>query len=289
VKPPVFDYHRATGVDDALSVLRRHGSDAKILAGGQSLIPMLKLRLARPAMLVDINGITDLAYARVEGGALHIGATTRLYEMDSALADRHCPLVAAAVRYVGHPAIRHRGTVCGSLAHADPAAELPLAALCVDAELRVAGPNGRRVIPAASFFDSALTTTLAADELLCEVRVPVMAPGTGWSFMEFTKRAGDFAIAAAAITLDITPARTISRARVALGGVADRPVRCPRAEGALAGATASVATFRAAAAAAVDGLDPPSDVHGAGTFRRRIAAVLVERALTEAWGRSAPR
>lgn len=285
MKPAPFEYYRPASVEEAVALLARHGPEAKVLAGGQSLIPLLKLRLARPGVLVDLNGARELAYVRTNG-MVACGAMARLAELESAAIRSRCPILAAAARHIGHPAIRHRGTICGSLAHADPAAELPLLALVLDAELSVTGPAGNRVVRARDFFVTSLTTSLAPGELLVEARFPVPGPRTGWAFQELSRRHGDFAIAAVAALVEVGSAGTISNARIALGGVADRPLRCSDAEAALAGTPGGPAAFQAAAAAAADPLEPPSDLHGSGAYRRHVARVLVERALTEAWQRA---
>jgi carbon-monoxide dehydrogenase medium subunit len=286
VKPAPFAYHRATSVTDVLERLREGGPETKVLAGGQSLIPMLKLRLARPAALVDINRLEDLDYVHVAGGALVIGATARLHRLEAQAVADACPILTAAVRHIGHTAIRTRGTVCGSLAHGDPAAELPLVACCLDAELEAASTRGRRTIAAADFFASFLGTTLEPDEMVTAARFPMLGPHVGWAFRELTKRAGDFAIVSVAAVLERDPAGTVRWPRIALGAVGDRPLRSPRAESALDGQPGSAASFRAAAETAVADLEPPSDVHGSAEFRRHIARVLLDRALDEAWQRA---
>jgi carbon-monoxide dehydrogenase medium subunit len=286
VKPAAFAYYRATSVGEALEHLRSGGTETKILAGGQSLIPMLKLRLARPSALVDINRVDALAYLRVHDGHLAIGATARLHELEAAIVRDACPILAAAAHYIGHAAIRTRGTVCGSLAHADPAAELPLVACCLDAELEATSIRGTRMVAADDFFASFLGTTLETDELLTGVRFPVLGPQTGWAFAELTKRAGDFAIVSVAVVLERDFAGAVRRPRIALGAVSDRPLRRAHAERALDRQPGTADNFRAAAEMATADLEPPSDVHGSGPFRRHIARVLVDRALHDAWRRA---
>ncbi len=286
MKPPPFEYHRPSTLDEALALLVRHGSDARLLAGGQSLLPMMKLRLARPAVLVDLNRVRELAYVRGDDGVLAFGALARLSELESDTVRARCPMLAAAARHIGHPAIRHRGTVCGSLAHADPAAELPVLALALDAELSVAGPSGARRVAAGNFFVTYFTTSLGPGEVLREARFPLPPVGRGWSFMELARRQGDYALASVASLLDVGADGTITRARVVLGSVADRALRSPEAEGALVGHAGTPTAFGAAAAAAAARLDPPTDVHGSGAYRREIARVLVERSLLEAWNRA---
>jgi carbon-monoxide dehydrogenase medium subunit len=285
VKPPPFEYHRATTVEEAVAVLSRHGPDAKALAGGQSLLPMMKFRLARPSVLVDLRWVRDLAYVRSTDGGLAFGAMARLASLESDPVRARCPILAEAARHIGHPPIRHQGTVCGSLAHGDPAAELPVLALALDAELIAAGQNGTRVIPAPEFFVTMLTTSLGPGEILAEARFPAPQPGSGWGFSELSRRPGDFALALVAATLQVGADGTIAHARIALGAVADRAMRCPEAEAALLGQPGGRATFEAAAAIASEGLEPPSDVHASSGYRRHLAKVLVERALTQAWQR----
>ena len=286
MKPPPFEYRAVRSVDEAVECLGARGTDAKILAGGQSLIPMMKLRLARPAALIDINPIRELAYVRLAQGHMAFGATARTHELESAIVRDRCPLAAAAAQFIGYAAIRNRGTVCGSLAHADPAAELPLLALCLDAELVAQGPGGTRRILAADFFVSFFSTTLSPDEMLVEARVPLPPPQAGWAFLELSKRAGDFALVAVSVLVEKSPSGTIYQARIALAAVGDRPLRATEAEQTLAGQPPTPETFRAAAVTATQRLDPPSDIHASGAYRRRVAQVLVERALAQAWART---
>jgi carbon-monoxide dehydrogenase medium subunit len=283
MKPPVFAYVRAHSVDEAVARLADGGPDTRLLAGGQSLIPMMKLRLARPAVLVDINPVRALDYVRRVEGELRIGATARTADLQAPAVRQQCPLLAAAADLVGHAAIRHRGTVCGSLAHGDPAAELPLAAVCLDATLVARSRRGERSIEASDFFRTFFSTSLDEDEMLVEARVPVPAARAGWSFLELTKRSGDFAIVAAAVFLERAANGRIVRVRIGLAAVADRPVRCTEAEQIVVDQRPGSAAFRAAAAAAMASLTPPTDIHASGDYRRKVARVLVERALTEAW------
>jgi carbon-monoxide dehydrogenase medium subunit len=286
MKPAPFEYRRAASAKEAVALLREYGADAKILSGGQSLVPMMKLRLARPAVLIDINRATQLSYVRDGGGRLAFGAMARLDTLESDPVRRACPLLTEVARHIAHPAIRHRGTVCGSLAHSDPAAELPVLALALDAEMVAAGPGGERVVPARDFFVTYLTTALRADELLTEARFPLPASGSGAAFLELSRRPGDFAIVAAAVVLE-RAGDTIRRARVALGAVADRAVRSEAAEAALVGQPGRPDTFEAAARAAAAPLDPPTDVHGSGAYRKHLVGVLLRRALAQAWERAA--
>ena len=289
MKPAAFEYYRASTIKEAVELLREHGPEAKVLAGGQSLLPMMKLRLARPTALVDINRIRDLGYVGAANGALAFGALARLDELESNQVSQACPLLTEAVHHIGHTAIRNRGTVCGSLAHCDPAAELPVLALALDADVVATGPRGQRVIPARDLFVTYLTTTLQPDEILTEARFPTLRPRMGWGFAELSRRTGDFAIVIAAAVLETSPAGAITSARIALGAVADRAVRAEEAERSLVGKPGSRAAFEAAAALATASLDPPSDVHGSGSYRRHLASVLVARALAQAWERVAAR
>ena len=285
MKPPPFEYYRATTVEDVIALLSRYGPDAKVLAGGQSLLPMMKFRLARPSVLVDLRWVRDLAYARATGDGIAFGAMARLASLESDPVRTHCPMLAEAAEHIGHPAIRHQGTVCGSLAHADPAAELPVLALALDAEFVASGPHGGRVIPVQDFFVTMLTTNLGPSEILTEARFPTIPPGSGWGFSELSRRPGDFALAIAAATLQVGSDGRIAAARIALGAVADRAVRCREAEAALLGQRGAKAVFEAAADLASAPLEPSSDVHASSGYRRHLAKVLVGRALTQAWQR----
>lgn len=285
MKPPPFEYYRATTVEEAIVLLSQYGPDAKVLAGGQSLVPMMKFRLARPSALVDLHWVRELAYVRQADGTVAFGAMARLASLESDPARALCPILAAAAPHIGHPPIRHRGTVCGSLAHADPAAELPVLALALDAELVATGPNGARVIPARDFFVAMLTTSLGPAEILTEARFPALRLESGWGFSELSRRPGDFAMVAAAATLQVGATGTITQARIALGAVADRAIRCLEAEAALLGQRGGGAAFEAAAVLASAPLTPPSDVHASSGYRRHLAKVLVERALMQAWQR----
>ncbi len=270
-------------MEEALSLLAERGSDAKVLAGGQSLVPLLNMRLVRPGVLVDINRIRRLDSMRAANGHLAIGAVARAREVELwAEARERCPILTESLRWVGHVEIRNRGTVCGSLAHADPAAELPVVAVALDAQLVAESVRGTRTIPASQFFLSILTTALAADELLTEVRVPALRPGTGWGFIEFARRQGDFALAAVAALLERGPDGVCTRARVVLGGVGATPLRAERAEQCLVGERLTGERFAVAGREAAVSLNPPSDVHASSAYRRKLAGVLVERALTMA-------
>jgi carbon-monoxide dehydrogenase medium subunit len=282
MKLPPVEYEAPTTVAEAIDLLAEHGDEASVLAGGQSLIPLLALRLARPEVLIDINGIDELSGVSAADGHVAIGATTREYvaEESGTVADT-LPLLAAALPLIGHEAIRSRGTIGGSLAHADPAAELPAVARALDAEFVVRGPSGMRVIPAAQWFDGYLTTSRRPDELLTEVRFPAAGPGTGVSFEEVARRHGDFAIVGLAASL-VFSGGVISEARLAFAGVSDVPVRAAAAEDLLAGERPSAELFDEAARRATEDLDPPADLHGSSDYRKTVAAAVVRRGLRAA-------
>lgn len=286
MKPPPFEYHAAASLDDALSLLADHGDDAKVLAGGQSLLPLLALRLARPEHLVDINRLDELSTI-ANGDGLRIGALVRQRTVErSADVAAANPLLAGAVRFIGHTAIRNRGTVGGSVAHGDPAAELPTVLVALDGEVEVSSRRGSRRVAASDLYSGFLTTALEADELLTAVHLPAWPAGAGWSFQEFSRRTGDFAIAGVAAALRLDGKGTITEARIALSGMAQTPVRATVAEATLVGQAPSVELWVAASADAVAGLEPPSDLHGTREYRRHLAGVLIRRALQEAHDRA---
>jgi carbon-monoxide dehydrogenase medium subunit len=282
VKLPPFEYQAPDTVEEALGLLAEYADDASVLAGGQSLIPLLALRLARPALLIDINGVQELSAVSATDGHVAIGATTREYVAEeSDTISSAVPLLAAALPLIGHEAIRSRGTIGGSLAHADPAAELPAVAVALDAEFVVCSQAGQRVIPAAEWFEGYLTTSRRADELLVEVRFPAAAPKTGTSFQEVARRHGDFAIVGLAVSLTLSDG-TIRDPRLAFSGIADVPVRATEAENLLAGERPSAELFDDAARLATNDIDPPADLHGTADYRKKIAAALVRRGLQAA-------
>ncbi len=290
MKPAPFEYAAPSSLDEAISLLQQHGDeDVKLLAGGQSLVPLLSMRMARPELLIDLNPIDELQYIREENGGLAIGAMTRKRAVEeSELVRRLQPVLLAATQLVAHPQIRNRGTVGGSMAHADPAAEYPALAIVLGVELRTAGPDGERRIAAEDFFQSYLTTALEPVEVLTEVRVPILAPGTGWSFVEVARRHGDFAMSGAAVTLRLDGGGSISEARIVLFGVGPTAVRVREVEQLVMGEQPSDRLFQEAGRAAGEGLeDPLSDVHASAEFRRHLARVLTARALGEAVERAA--
>jgi aerobic carbon-monoxide dehydrogenase medium subunit len=282
MKLPDFKYEAPATVAEATVLLAEHQDEASILAGGQSLIPLLALRLAHPAVLVDINGLHELSGVSVIDGRVAIGALTREYMAEeSETVAETVPLLTSALPLIGHEAIRSRGTLGGSLAHADPAAELPAVARALDAEFVVRSESGERVIPAAEWFEGYLTTSRRPDEILVEVRFPVAEPGTGVAFQEVARRHGDFAMVGLAASLTLADG-TITDARLAFSGVADVPVRAAEAESLLAGQQPSAELFAEAARRAAAALDPPADLHGSSEYRKKVAAVLVRRGLRAA-------
>ena len=285
MKASAFEYVRVSSVDEAVAQLAELGDEAKVLAGGQSLVPLLNLRLANPAYLVDINPIGELDFI-TNGSGVRVGAVARHRDVErSELVARVNPLLVAALKRVGHAAIRNRGTIGGSVAHADPAAELPVLLVALDGEIEARSSRGARTIAAADFFESFLTTTLQPDELLTEVRFPSLPAGIGWSIQEFSRRSGDFGVVTVAVTLAARGDGTIGEVRVAFGGVAGTAVRARSAEAAIAGQTPSAELWKAVGQEAAAGLDPPGDLHSTPEHRRHLAAVLTERALVEAYGR----
>jgi CO/xanthine dehydrogenase FAD-binding subunit len=267
-------------VEEAVELLGQHGDEAKVLAGGQSLVPLMNLRLAAPGVLIDINRIADLAYVRPWDGGIAIGALTRQHAAERApeIQDR-VPILRDACRLIGHAPIRHRGTVGGNLAHADPASELPAVSVALEAELTVTSKAGSRVVAAEQFFVDALTTALKPDELLTEVRVPGLPARTGGAFLEIARRQGDYALAGAGALVTLDEAGRCQRARVALCGAGPTPIRAREAEQALEGQQPGPALFDEAADRAAAATDPPSDVQASAAFRRRLARYNTRQAI----------
>jgi aerobic carbon-monoxide dehydrogenase medium subunit len=282
MKLPAFDYACPTTLPEAVQLLAVH-DDAKALAGGQSLMPMLAFRLLHPALLVDLRKLAELRGIRITQNGVALGAMVRWRDIedDARLASAH-PLLKAAVAHVAHYQIRNRGTVGGSIAHADPAAEMPGIAVTCEAEIAVVGAGGARVIKATGFFTGALTTALAADEIIVEVRLPPWPARRRWGFQEFARRRGDFAMAAAAVFYDEDARGRAANAHVGVIGVADRPLRLAAVEALLDGQTIDEATIAKADAAAAAAVDPPDDIHGSAAYRRALAGTMVERALRQA-------
>jgi len=286
MKLPPFDYACPTTLPEAVQLLSAPGGDAKPIAGGQSLVPMLAFRLAQPTLLVDLRKLADLRGIKISQKGVTLGAMVRWREIedDERLETAH-PLLKAAVAHIAHYQIRNRGTVGGSLAHADPAAEMPGIAITCDAEIAVVGKAGARVIQAADFFQGALTTALTADEIIVEVRLPAWPPERRWGFEEFARRRGDFAMAAAAVFFDQNDDGTAREAHVGVVGVADRPLRLPSVEAVLNGRTVDAAAIAEAEAAASAAVDPQDDIHASAAYRRALAGTMVERALKRAAAR----
>jgi aerobic carbon-monoxide dehydrogenase medium subunit len=282
VKPAPFAYHAPETVADAVALLREYGDDAKPLAGGQSLVPLLALRLTRFGHLVDLNRIPELEGLRRDNGALEVGAMTRQATVEHTAEAAVVPLLARAVPLIGHFQIRNRGTIGGSLAHADPASELPAVALALDAELVAAGPGGVRVIPARDFFVSTWTTALDTAEVLTAVRFPVGSGRGGWAIEEFARRSGDFAVTGAACALALGDDGRVARAGIALLGMGSTPLRATDAERAMAGqAVDAVDTAEIGRLATAD-TDPPDDLHGSTAYRRKVGAHMTGRAVARA-------
>jgi CO/xanthine dehydrogenase FAD-binding subunit len=290
MKPAPFEYDDPGTVDEALELLARHGDDCKVLAGGQSLVPLMNFRLARPARLIDINRIDALSYINGDDGPLLIGAMTRHADLEhSEEVGRRWPLLTEAVGWVGHGQIRNRGTVGGSVAHADPAAELPAAFAALDASFNVSSRRGTRTIGWSQFFMSEFTTALAPDELLTAVVVPPQDEASGSAFVEYARRHGDFALGGAAVTLKLGSDRRCEKVTIALLSAGPAPVRASAAEAQLRGAVVDESSIRAAAAEAVKGLHPTSDLHGGTEYRISLLRTMTERALTKAAERARTR
>jgi carbon-monoxide dehydrogenase medium subunit len=286
MKPPPFEYLAADSVDAAVQALADSGGDGKIIAGGQSLLPMLNFRLLRPSVLVDINRIPDLAYVRDDGDRIRIGPLTKHYALEiSNIVATQLPVLHEAMGYVAHLAIRNRGTIGGSLSHADPAAELPMMSLLLDARLEVQSPAGRRTIEAQDFFLGALTTALEDGEMLVEVNLPKLRKGTGWAFEEVARRSGDFALACVAVTLSHDDGK-ISDVRIGMMGVGETPMRATEAERLLAGQRYSDAVVAAAVEAIRVAVEPNTDLHASSAYRRHLVGILAQRAIAKAWDRA---
>ena len=281
--PASLDYVAPTSIPDALSALANGGDEAKVIAGGQSLMPVLRLRLAYPTTLVDLRNVADLRGVREDNGDLVIGAMTRHCDViTNGLIAQHAPLIAAATKTVADPAIRHRGTFGGALSHADPAGDLPAVTLALDATFVVEGPGGRRTVPASEFFVDYLQSALAPDELLVEVRVPKL---TGWGvhYEKFQRVAQAWAIVGVAAAVRMENG-AIAEARVGLTNMGPTPVRAAAVEAALAGIAAEPGAVGAATAATAEGTRPPSDLGGAADYRQHLAQVLARRAVLAAAG-----
>jgi CO/xanthine dehydrogenase FAD-binding subunit len=288
MKPPRFEYLAPTSVDEALALLADHGDEAKVLAGGQSLVPLLNFRLVRPTYLVDLNELPGLAYVRSENGRLAIGAMTRQRAVEvSDLVGERCPLLADAMPQIGHFQIRNRGTIGGSLAHADPAAELPAVVAALDGELVVRSRTRQRTLTAEQFFVAYLTTAAEPTELLVEVRLPAAPPRTGAAFVEVSRRYGDFALVGVAASVTLDEAGVCTGCAIALTGVGPTPVVARDAARALIGVTPTPEAFEDVGRRAAAPLRPDGDLHASSEYRTHVAGVLTRRALARAVSRAA--
>ncbi len=286
MKPPAFEYVAAESVEEATARLAEYGDDARPIAGGQSLVPMMNFRLVSPAVLVDIRRIAPPDAIGEADGHVRIGALTRHRALETSplIRDRF-PVLAAAMTHVAHLAIRNRGTIGGSLCHADPAAELPAMAVLLDARIHVARRNGERIVEAGAFFEGALWTALEDGEIVTRIDFPLLPPGTGWGFREFARRHGDFALAGAAATVTGSAGRA-AEVRIALFGVGETPVRAAAAEALLTGTGFEPDAVAAAIDALRNAVDPDDDLHASADYRRHLAGILAGRALGDAWARA---
>src|SRR6266404_2161014 len=285
MKPVSFGYFAPRTVDDALDLLAAHGQEGKILAGGQSLVPAMNFRLARPASLIDINRIDALDYIREDGGELHIGALARHARFQAPVtAGALSAFLPQVARHIGHLPIRSRGTFCGSIAHADPASEWCLLAATLDAEIVIVSRRGQRSVRPNEYFVTALTTTLEPDELLIEIRLPLLDDGWRTGFAEFSRRAGDYALAMCAAFLRFEDGRIVE-VRIGVGGATDRPLRIAAAEAVLTGTDGGPGMLREAGNIASETIDPLEDIHASAEYRRDLVRAMVGRALGQAFTR----
>lgn len=286
MKPSAFEYFTPSTVPEAINLLQRHGDEAKILAGGQSLIPMMNFRVARPKVLIDINKIKELDYIREEKDDLVVGALVRERTLEvSPLVKKKCPILAEAISYIGHLPIRTRGTIGGSLVHSDPSAEIPVVICGLGGKMKVVGPSGERTLGAEEFFLTFLTSALEPAEILVEVRIPALPSNAGWSFMEFSRRHGDFGIVVVASILFMENKERCRKASIALGGVAPTPIRSVEAENVLAGRPLTEELITEAGVKAARATDPESDYHASAEYRKDMARVFTQRSLREAWNK----
>lgn len=288
MKPPAFEYYAPTTVDDTLKMLhklvREQNRDVKLLAGGQSLVPLLNMRLAHPEVIIDLNPLeSQLSYVRRDGASLRIGALTRHYMLlTHPEIVQHCPLIASAVNLIGHVAILTRGTIGGSLVHADPAAELPLVFATLGGTATVQNAHGSRVLDASSFFLTYLTTNVEPDEVLTEVAIPIMPPHSGQAIEEFSLRHGDFALVIAAAQVTLAADATLQTVRLGIGGVGPTPFDCSHALAPLAGRAPTPSSLRETLRSIPDELNPPGDIHASAEYRKDLAQTLAYRALDHA-------
>ena len=291
MKPAPFAYRAPQSVDEALALLAEHGDEAKVLAGGQSLVPTMNFRLAQPAVLVDLNGVDDLAYLREVGGELRIGAMTRQRAVEvSDLVARRAPLVAETMPWIAHPQIRNRGTFGGALAHSDPAAELPAVTLTLGGRFRARGPGGERWIAAQEFFTGLFETALEPDELLVEIALPELPARTGWAFREISRRRGDYALVGVAAVVTVGRLGRVKDARLTFLSVGEGPVPAVKAQEGLRGQKPTVEAIAAAAdVAATEDIEPSGDIHASEPYRRHLARILSVDVLTRASERARNR
>ena len=284
MKPAKFDYFAPATLDEALELLEQHGAEAKVLAGGQSLMPMMNLRLVRPAVVVDINRVEGLSSIHAADGTISVGALTRQRDLGQSDVIRDAfPMLTAAISHIGHFQIRNRGTIGGSLAHADPAAELPALCTALDAEFFVADSGGEQTVPAAEFAIAPLITSLAPEQLLTEIRLPVLqGEGWRWGFREVSRREGDFALVGAVAMLRNDTDGVCHEARITMFAVGDAPARMPAAEASLVGRVLDDAARREAAALVSEAVTPGSDIHASSEYRKEVSAVMARRALEDA-------
>ena len=283
MKPAKFDYFAPDTLDEALELLAQHGPDAKALAGGQSLMPMMNLRLVRPAVIVDINRIGGLSGVSAADGTVTIGSLTRQRDLERSDAIRNAfPMMAAAISHIGHFQIRNRGTIGGSLAHADPAAELPAICTALDGELALADSNGTQTMAAAEFAVAPLITSLAPEQLLTEIRLPTLDDGWRWGFREVSRREGDFALVGSVAMLRTDGDGVCQEARITMFAVGDGPARMPAAEQSLVGRVVDDTARREAAALVSEAVTPGSDIHASSEYRKEVSAVMARRALEDA-------
>ena len=286
MKPAAFDYIAPNSLEAAVEAIAAANGDGKVLAGGQSLMPLLNFRMTRPTVVVDLMHIPGMSFIELRGNAVAIGAMTRHADLEfSDLVASKLPVMAAAMRHVAHLAIRNKGTIGGSLSHADPAAELPMLAVFYGATIKVQGSNGRREIAAEDFFVSALTNCLDPDEIVFEIDFPILTSHAGWAFEEVARRFGDFALACIAVSFEVLD-DGIADARVAVMGVADTPRRLREAEQALKGARRGPEAAARFAEIVRSCLSPPSDIHVSAEYRKNLIGALAERAFTTAWTRA---
>lgn len=286
MKPAAFDYVVVDSIEAAVAALADAGGEAKIIAGGQSLVPMLNFRLLKPSILVDINRIPGLAFVTESEKAIKVGTLTRHYQLEtSPVIAKLLPMLGFAMTHVAHLAIRNRGTIGGSMSHADPAAELPMMALLLDATLDIASACGRRTIAARDFFLSAMTVDLGSDDVVTEITFPKLPPKTGWGFEEVARRSGDFALAAVAATMTVSDG-AITQARIAMTGVSPTPKRAGDAEAMLIGKSLEPNLIEAVAKAMRAGVEPGTDLHASADYRRHLVGALAGRAITAAWHRA---